>query len=75
MQNTNAVAYEKYRYKDENVPSIKKKIDRNDKTEYWPKSIVGSLNWLTFIDIMQSTADKIDNDKYILPSLLKKIIV
>ena len=26
MQNTNAVAYEKYRYKDENVPSIRKKM-------------------------------------------------
>ena len=30
-----------------------------------------SLNWLPFIDIMEFTADRIDNDKNILPSLLK----
>ena len=29
-----------------------------------------SLNWLPFHDIMEFTADRIDNDKNILPSLL-----
>ena len=34
-----AAAYEKNIYKDVKLPSIKKKIDRDDKTEYRPKSI------------------------------------
>ena len=50
---------------------MKKKIDRNYKTESWPKSIMESLNWLRFLDIMQSTVDEIKNDKNLLPSLLK----
>ena len=43
---------------------MKKKID---KTECWPKIIMGSLNWLPFIDIIEFTADKIENDKNIFP--------
>ena len=50
---------------------MKKKIDCNYKTEYWPKSIMESLNWLPFLDIMEFTAYKIKNDKNIFPSLLK----
>ena len=34
---------------------------------------MGSLNWLPFIDIMVCTADRIENDKNLLPSLLKMI--
>ena len=45
IQNLDSSAYEKNLYKDEKLPSIKKKIDCNDKTEYWPKLIVESLNW------------------------------
>ena len=45
-------------------------MDCNDKTEYWPKSIMESLNWLLFLDIMDFTADRIENDRNILPSLL-----
>ena len=52
---------------------MKKKIDRNYKTECWPKSMMGSLNWLPFPDIMELNADKIKNDKNLLPSLLKKL--
>ena len=32
-------AYEKNLNQDVKIPSIKKKIDNNDKTEYWPTSI------------------------------------
>ena len=46
-----------------NLPSIKKTIDRNDKTQYCPKIIEESINWLPFLDIMELTADKIDSDK------------
>ena len=49
--------------KDEYLPSSKKKINHNDKTEYWPKSIVESLNWLPYLDIMEFAADRIENDK------------
>ena len=45
-------------------------MDCNDNTEYWPKSIVESLDGLAFIDIMEFTADRIENDKNILLSLL-----
>ena len=47
-QNIDAAAYEKNLNRDVKIPSIKKKIDRNDKTEYCPTSIKESLNWLPF---------------------------
>ena len=50
---------------------MKNKIDRDYKIEYWPKIIMESLNWLPFLDIMEFTSDRIDNDKNPLPSLLK----
>ena len=34
-----AAGYEKNLYKDVKLPQIKRKIDRDDKTEYWPTSI------------------------------------
>ena len=70
-KNLDAAAYEKNLHKDKKLPSIKKKIDPNDKTEYWTKIIMESLNWLTFLDIMDFTEDRIENDKNLLPSLLK----
>ena len=45
-------------------------MDRNDKTKYWPKIIVEIPNWSPFLDTMEFTADRIDNVKNILPSLL-----
>ena len=33
---------------DVNIPSVKKKVDCNDKTRYCPTSIKESLNWLHF---------------------------
>ena len=62
-KNLDAAAYEKYIYKDEKLPWIKKKIDRSDKVDYWPKIMVGSINWLPFLDIVDFTADRIENDK------------
>ena len=72
IQNLDSAAYEKNLHKDEKLPSIKKKIDCNYKTECWPKSITESLNWLPFLEIMDFTVDRIENDKNLLPSLLKK---
>ena len=47
-KNIDAAAYEKNLNQDVNIPWINKKIDCNDKTEYWPTSIKESLNWLPF---------------------------
>ena len=63
-QNLDAAAYEKNLNQDVKIPSIKKKIDRNNKTEYWPTSIKESLNWLPFFDITEFTVDRIDNDNF-----------
>ena len=70
-KNVDAAAYENNLNQDVKIPSIKKKIDRNNKTEYWPTSIKESLNWLPFFDIIEFTADSKEDDIYILPSLLK----
>ena len=48
-QNVDAAAYENNLNQDVKIPSIKKKIDRNNKPEYWPTSIKESLNWLPFL--------------------------
>ena len=47
-QNLDADDYEKNLNQYVKIPSIKKKIDCNDKTEYYPTSIKESLNWLHF---------------------------
>ena len=73
IQNLDSAAYEKNLHKDEKLPSIKQKIDRNDKTEYWPKLIMESLNWINFLDIMDFTENKIENDINLLPLLLKSL--
>ena len=52
-------------HKDEKLPSMKMKIDRNYKTECWPKSIMGIINWLPLFYIMEFNVDRIDNDKYL----------
>ena len=48
----------------------KKKIDRNDKIEYWQTRINEDINWLFLFDIMELTADRIYNERILLPSLL-----
>ena len=58
-QNIDTATYEKNMNQDVNLPSIKKKIDCNNKTEYWPTSIKESLNCLPFLDIMYFNAYKI----------------
>ena len=71
IQNFDFAAYKKNLNQDEKLPSMKRKIDRNYKTDCWEKLIMESLNWLSFLDIMDSTSEKINNDTNLLPSLLK----
>ena len=52
---------------------MKKKIDHNYKTDFWPKRIMESLNWSPFLDVTEFTADKINYDKNLFPSLLKSL--
>ena len=66
-----AAAYEKNLHKDEKLPSMKKKVYCNYKIECCTKSIMESLNSLQFLDIIYFNADRIKNDKNLLPSLLK----
>ena len=47
---------------DVKMPSIKKKNDCNEKTEYWPTSIKEGIDWLPFY-MMAFNADRIENDK------------
>ena len=60
-QNLDDAAYEKNINQNVKIPSIFFKY-RNDKTYYWPTSIKYSLNWLPFSDIMEFTADRVNND-------------
>ena len=36
----------------------------------WPTRIKGGINWLSFLNIMEYTVDRIENDITLLPSLL-----
>ena len=47
IQNLDAAAYKKSLHKDEKLTSMKKKVDRNYKTECW-KSHNGKSQWVTF---------------------------
>ena len=38
---------------------------------YWPTRIKEVINWFLFLNIMKYTADKIENEITLLPSLLK----
>ena len=45
------------------LPSKKKQIDRNNKTEYFQTIIKEGLNWFLFLYIMYFTTESIENDK------------
>ena len=62
-QNLDAAAYGKNLHEDVKLPSRKKKIDRNNKTEFWTTSIKEGLNWLPLCDIMEFTAYMVYNKK------------
>ena len=38
---------------------------------YWPTSIKEFINWFTFMNIMEYTTDRIDNEITLLPPLMK----
>ena len=52
-------------------PSDKKEIDRHDSNLYWPTSIKDTMQWFPFLTIMEHTANILNPNKGIIPSLLK----
>ena len=54
-------------------PSDKKEIDCHDSDLYWPTSIKDTIQWFTFIAIMEHNANILKPNKGLSPSLLKVI--
>ena len=52
-------------------PSDKKEIDCHDSDLYWPTSIKDKIQWFPFITIMEYTANILNPNKGLIPSLLK----
>ena len=57
-----------------NAATKEEKIDRNNKTEYWTTSIKEVLIWLPFLNIIQFTADKIENLEKTLTVIVKDVL-
>ena len=52
------------------LPSQKKEIDICGIIDHWPTCIKEDINWLSFMNIMEYTEDKVENETTLLPSLL-----
>ena len=50
--------------------SEKKKIIRIDNHKHWPASIKETIQWFPFLTIIEHTANKIQDDKRLISSLL-----
>ena len=54
-----------------NIPSDKKKINRQDDHDHWPASIKSILHWFPFHAIMEYTGNLMQDDTHLMSSLLK----
>ena len=52
-------------------PSAKKEIDHRGRNWYWPTSMKDTIQWFPFIIIMEHTANILNPNKWLIPSLLK----
>ena len=52
-------------------PSEKNQFNSVDNHKHWPASIKETTKWFPFLDIMDHTANKIQDDKGLISSLLK----
>ena len=52
------------------VPSTKQ-INRIDDFEHWPESIKTTMQWFTFLEMMEYTGNDMKNDTHLTSSLLK----
>ena len=51
--------------------NLLKKIDSHDSDLYWPTTIKDTIQWFTFLTIMEHTANILNPNKGIIPSLSK----
>ena len=65
IQNSDASAYKESTQRCK-VTINEEEIYRNYETEFLTESIMESLNWLSFLGIMEFNADSIDHNKKIL---------
>ena len=52
-------------------PSEKKKMNCVDNQKHWPASIKETIQWFPFLTITEYTANKMQDDKRLISSLLK----
>ena len=52
-------------------PSDKNKFNRHNSDKYWPKPIKYTIQWFTFITIMEHTENIIKPNKGLITSLLR----
>ena len=52
-------------------PSKNKEVDCHDSDLYWPTTIKDTIQWFPFLIIMEHTANILNPDKGLIPSLLK----
>ena len=50
---------------------LKKNIDRHNSNLYWPTTIEYTIDWFPFLTIMEYTANILNPNKGIIPSLFK----
>ena len=56
-------------------PSEKKKIRRVDDHKHWPESIKDTIQWFPFLTMIEHTANKMQDDKHLISSLLKMFLM
>ena len=59
--------------RDVKLPSKNKEIDCHDSLDYWTTSIKEGINWASFLDIVEYTAEGTEDEITLLLSLLKII--
>ena len=58
-----------------NIPSDKKKMNRQDDHDHWPASIKSTLQWFPFHVIMEYTGNLMQDDTHLTSSLLKMFLM
>ena len=56
-------------------PSEKKKINRIDYHEHWPASIKSTIQWFSFLNIMEHTGNIMQDYTHLISSLLKMFLM
>ena len=70
-----AAAYEKNIDANLSKISDKKEIFRHDSDMYWPTIIKDTIQWFPFLTIMEHTADILNPNIGLIPSLLKEVVM